>query len=347
MTVHALDPLRDSRWSDLVERHPHASAFHTRAWLQALQRTYGYQPIAFTTSAPGTGLVDGIVVCKVRSWLTGRRLVSLPFADHCEPLVTNPDALDAIARHLDALRRSGEWEYIELRPVTDRLEAVPGMNGADRFWFHQLDLRRSEAALFTGLHKNAIQQQLHRADREGLTHDEGTGGDLLHTFYQLLLLTRRRHQLPPQPVAWFRNLGAAFGPAMKIRVARHEGRAVAAILTLRHGDTMIYKYAASDAKFHALGGMQLLLWKTIQEACSLRCTTLDLGRSDLDNEGLATFKDRWGATRSHIAYRRFAPAVSSASPLRRYARDTAKHLLEHVPQVCQVAAGRFLYRHAG
>ena len=347
MTVYALDPLRDQRWSELVDRHPYGSAFHTTAWLQALQRTYGYQPMAFTTSAPGQALEDGVAVCQVRSWLTGHRLVSLPFADHCEPLVVRPEAVNAIAYHLDALRRSGEWDYIELRPHSDRLEAVPGMQSADRFWFHRLDLRHSDAALFTGFHKNAIQQQLHRADREGITHDDGSGEDVLHTFYQLLLLTRRRHQLPPQPLAWFRNLAAAFGGAMKIRVARRDGRALAAIVTLRHGDTMIYKYAASDAQFHALGGMQLLLWKTIQEARSLGCTTLDLGRSDLDNDGLATFKDRWGATRSHIAYRRFAPAAASASPLRKYARDSAKHLLEHVPQACQVAAGRFLYRHAG
>ena len=106
MTVYTLDPLRDSRWSELVERHPHASVFHTAAWLQSLQRTYGYQPIAFTTSAPGTPLADGVVMCKVRSWLTGRRLVSLPFADHCEPLVAG-DAFNAIANHLEALRRSG------------------------------------------------------------------------------------------------------------------------------------------------------------------------------------------------------------------------------------------------
>jgi hypothetical protein len=346
MIVYALDPLHDSRWSELVERHPDASAFHTTAWLQALQQTYGYESIAFTTSPPGSALEDGVVICKVRSWLTGRRLVSLPFADHCEPLVTSRDAFNAIARHLDGLRRDGAWKYIELRPRSDAVGPSQGMTTADQFWFHELDLRFPENTLLRGFHKNSIQQQLHRADRERLTYDDGTSEDLLRTFYQLLLLTRYRHQLPPQPLDWFRNLGKSFGAAMRIRVARRDADAVAAILTLRHRDTMIYKYAASDARFHALGGMQMLLWKTIQDARSLGCSILDFGRSDLDNEGLATFKDRWGATRSRIVYRRFA-ASSSSNPLRRYAMDRAKRVLEHVPQVCRVAAGRFLYRHAG
>ncbi len=40
-----------------------------------------------TTCAPDAPLTDGVVFCEVDSWLTGRRLVSLPFSDHCEPLL--------------------------------------------------------------------------------------------------------------------------------------------------------------------------------------------------------------------------------------------------------------------
>src|ERR1700674_241455 len=42
--VHALDPLNDPRWSALIAEHPRASVFHTRGWLEALRRTYGFKP---------------------------------------------------------------------------------------------------------------------------------------------------------------------------------------------------------------------------------------------------------------------------------------------------------------
>jgi hypothetical protein len=45
----------------LAEEHPRASVFHTIAWLEALRQTYGYQPVVYTTSAPGNGLRNGIV----------------------------------------------------------------------------------------------------------------------------------------------------------------------------------------------------------------------------------------------------------------------------------------------
>lgn len=347
MTLYSIDPLTDPRWPDLVARHPQASVFHTTAWLQALQRTYGYQPVAFTTSAPGASLEDAVAFCGVRSWLTGRRLVSLPFADHCEPLTTSAGAIEGIAAHLDDRRRRGEWDYVEFRPRTDRTPSAQGLSASERFWFHQLDLTPGEETLFAGFHKTAIQHQIHRAERERLSYDEGCDPQLLDTFYQLLVVTRQRHQLPPQPPAWFRHLADAFGGAMKIRVARRDGRAVAAIVTLRHRDVMVYKYAASDARFHSLGGTQLLLWKTIQDARSTGCALLDFGRSDTDNQGLVVFKDRWGATRSTITYWRYAPAAVSHSSWRGYAMAGARQLLGHAPRLCRVAAGRFLYRHAG
>jgi hypothetical protein len=83
MTVYEIDPMRDPRWDEFLETHQHASIFHTRRWLEALRRPYGYAPVAFTTSSPGHQIVNGLPFCQIPSWLSGRRLVSLPFSDHC------------------------------------------------------------------------------------------------------------------------------------------------------------------------------------------------------------------------------------------------------------------------
>lgn len=346
MTVYMLDPLQDQRWSDLVERHPQASVFHTTAWLRALRHTYGYEPVAFTTSSPDGPLEDAIAFCQVRSWLTGKRLVSLPFSDHCEPLISHAAAFDTISTHLDDVRRDCRWDYVEFRPRTDRFHSHWSTTVTERYWFHVLDLRPSEDILYAALHKDSTRRKIQRAAREGLSYGEGRGESALHDFYDLVVVTRRRHQLLPQPMSWFRNLAASFGDSLKIRMAYHRDRPVAGIVTLRHGDTMVYKYGASDARFHALGGMHLLFWRTIRDARSMGCTTLDLGRCDIDNPGLARFKERWGATRSEITYWRHGDS-SVISALRRHAMTGGRQLLDHAPGVCRVAAGRILYRHAG
>ena len=87
VTTYKINPLTDQRWQEFVADHPRASVFHSTPWLSALARTYRYQPLAFTTSPPDNKLENGLVFCRVQSWITGDRLVSLPFSDHCAPLV--------------------------------------------------------------------------------------------------------------------------------------------------------------------------------------------------------------------------------------------------------------------
>jgi hypothetical protein len=59
MSVYEIDPLLDPRWPEFLQRNPRASIFHTVGWLDALKRTYGYEPVAYTTrqepswAAPG------------------------------------------------------------------------------------------------------------------------------------------------------------------------------------------------------------------------------------------------------------------------------------------------------
>src|SRR5579872_477437 len=94
--VHRVQPLADPRWDDLVQASPDASVFHTRPWLEALHRTYGYRPIVYTTSPPDVPLKNGLVFCRIDSGLTGSRLVSLPFSDHCVPLVNSSEDLQQL-----------------------------------------------------------------------------------------------------------------------------------------------------------------------------------------------------------------------------------------------------------
>src|SRR5882724_8306984 len=73
--VHVINPLTDQRWDALIAQHPLASPFHQSGWLQALQRTYGYEPFVLTSAAPGEEVKNGMAFCRVSSLITGIRAV--------------------------------------------------------------------------------------------------------------------------------------------------------------------------------------------------------------------------------------------------------------------------------
>jgi len=352
MCVYKLAPLCDPRWENFLDSEPRASIFHTTAWLEALQRTYGYDPIVYTTSPPDNELRNGVVFCQVTSWLTGRRLVSLPFSDHCEPLVDDPQELQTILGALEkGTEHSQAWNYVELRPLRHDEIKTNFHESTCNYVLHRLDLAPSSSQLFAAFHKGSTQRKIRRAEREGLRYEDGRSESLLLIFYRLLILTRRRHGVPPQPLMWFRNLIDCLGEALQIRVAFHGFRPIAAILTLRYKDTLLYKYGCSDERFHSLGGVQFLLWRSIQEAKSAGLRTLDFGRSDCDNEGLIHFKDRWGTIRSSLIYSRYT--TSAHSPDNYEPREAqwklrlAKRMLAHVPGRLLSIAGEVLYKHIG
>jgi len=343
-TVHNFDPLIDQRWPGFLDRCAEASVFHTRAWLDALRRTYGYQPLVLTTNAPGDELTNAIVFCRVQSWLTGNRLVSLPFSDHCEPLGPENE-LQQLFASINSLQRKDGYKYVELRPL-DRQIGTASKTGQS-FCFHDLDLRPNQDDLFRSFHKDCVQRKIKRAERESLAYEDGRSDALLEKFFGLMVQTRRRLLLPPQPISWFRNLIACLGEDLKIRVASKDGEAVASILTLRHEKGLVYKYGCSNKASSNMGGMHLLFWKSIQEAKAAGIEHFDFGRSDWDNPGLLDFKDRWGAQRTTLTYVRYPESLTTKASGEGWKVKIAKQTFARLPDSWLIPAGELLYRHIG
>ena len=349
--ARSLDPLSDPLWGEFVQRHSRASLFHSQAWLQALSRTYKYKPVAYTTSPAGRKLENGIVLCRVESWLTGRRLVSLPFSDHCELLVDAQQDVDAIVVALERECREAQWRYIELRPVRQLDIATSLHHITVPYTLHQLDLAPDLATLFRNCHKDSTQRKISRAEREGLRYSEGSTEEFLEHFYRLHTITRKRHRRPPQPRKWFVNLIDGFGETLKIRVAFKDNRPVAAVVTIRHKGTMVYKYGGSDPRFNHLGSMHLLLWGAIEEAKAVGLQSFDFGRTDADQKGLITFKKRWGSTQSDLMYSRYALSSDVAhmfeSSSGSWKSRVARRVLARMQPSILSVVGRALYRHVG
>jgi lipid II:glycine glycyltransferase (peptidoglycan interpeptide bridge formation enzyme) len=343
MNVYEIDPTADKRWDSFVQRHSQASIFHTRAWLQALQQTYGYKPRAVVILHERT-LTAAIPFCEVTGFFGKRRMVSLPFSDHCQPLVETQEQLQELTAYLEAKRDAEKWDYLELRP-TEPI-ATLGLEDSERFVFHLLNLRRNPEEIFASLHKDCVQRKIRRAEKAGLAVEDGTSDALLDKFYRLLVMTRRRHGLPAQPIDWFRNLISKFGSSLTISIVCSTAHPVAGIITIRHNQSVVYKYGGADHRFQSLGGMQLLLWRTIQRGTRDGLQKFDLGRSDLSDSGLVTFKDRWGAEQSILTYRRYG-TMPSTRLARTYQSSIGKFVWAHTPKSVLTAAGRVFYRQLG
>lgn len=349
MRFYQVDPMQDPRWAELVEQHPRASIFHTVGWLRTLRSTYGYEPVVFTTSPPIGGLKNGLVFCRVKSWLTGRRMVSLPFSDHCEPLCDSSEDMQFMLRYLQTALEHQDWKYLEVRPITGNFgqtrEGIDFLPTA-KYFLHTLDLQPDLGRVFRDLDKDSVQRRVQRAERAGLVEVCGTSDKLLKDFYRLFVITRARHQLPPIPLIWFRNLIKYQSTALEIRVAYKEQHPISAILTLRFRKVLYYKYGCSNERFKNFGAIPWLLWKAIVAAKSSGAMEFDMGRTEEGNTGLLAFKNNWVPRPQELVYWNF-PVGSAIGSADGWKIKAAKRIFSYMPDRLLAFTGRLIYRHIG
>ena len=348
LTLFEIDPLTDPRWQTFVDRHPQGSIFLGTGWMRALAMTYGYTPVAFTTTPLDEPLTNAIAFCELRSWLTGHRFVSLPFTDHCSPLVNNGDGLRTLLSSFRAHPHFIQSNFAEIRggsPFVDSCSDLCKVSA--RYVHHTLSLAPPLESIYSRLHKSCIQRAIRRAEKEGLRIECGRSDALVVDFYRLLVITRQRHGLPPQPLKWFRNLASTMGDQIGIRVAYYGSQAVAGIVTLTDGRAMVYKYGGSDARWHKLGGVPLIMWGAIVEAKAKNLTVFDFGRTDLHDEGLLQFKERFGAVPAPLAYYRVSNKEHLTAAMRVPDGRAVRKLFRKLPVPILEMFGRILYRHVG
>jgi len=349
MSVYECDPIQDPRWPEFRTVHRRASVFHSIGWLRALRETYGYEPIVFTTSPTNEVLSNGIVLCRVKSWLTGRRLVSLPFSDYCEPLFDSLDEFDTVLDHLLVYLKNERYRYLSMRPWSAFSAAILQRKSGgitDEYFLHSVNLKPDLNVVYESFDKDSIQRRIRRAERSGLVEKCGRSDELLREFYGLFLTTRRRQRVPPTPFVWFQNLAREVGQGFRdpCRIQGPDPNRGHHLPQFK--DMAYYKYGCSDYRFNQFGATPWLFWKAICSAKSKGALRFDLGRTEQENKGLLTFKNHWDPAPQKLAYWR-VPGNSGKKSWGTGEGNTTRKIFALVPGRIQRRIGEFLYPHLG
>ncbi len=338
-----IDPIADPDWLAFVESSPGAEVFHHPRWLALLRDQYGYG-IEACCLANGNGIEAGIPVARIESRLTGKRLVSLPFSDVCSPALAagaSPGALDALGRALAEEARRAELGLTVHAPLPGTSEAIV----QPRFVRHLLSLG-SDAAEIEASYAKQIKRGIKKAEREGLRLERRGDRAALDAFFKLHLQTRRKLGVPTQPKGFIRRFEELFGAGLGfVAIVLDDSEPIAAAVFLTHNGTATYKYGASDASSLGKRPNNLLFAEVIRWACESDFQTLDFGRTDLDNEGLRSFKRSWGAREESLSYTYLDEEEPSLQPaLRDRVMNTT---IRRSPAVVGRLAGAALYKHFG
>jgi len=299
--VRIVDPLQYQEWNDMVCSLPGYSFFHSANWAMVLHKSYGYS-LRYFAIMNDEKLHALIPLMEVSSLLTGRRGVSLPFTDYCEPIAATGIPVRDVVTALIEYGMNAGWRHVDFRGQGCVAQDVPCFT---QYYRHVISLSADPDKVAVRF-RDSTRRNIRKAMQAGVSVAVFDTWEALVKFQHLNCKTRKTHGLPPQPAAFFKNIYQyilAEGLGIVI-IATHKGKTVAAAVFFHLGKKAIYKFGAWDRRFQSLRANNLVLWKAIEWYCGKGCTTLCLGRTDLDAPGLCQYKAGWAPEQELISYYR-------------------------------------------
>ncbi len=324
-------------WQSFSAEQKQTNIFHHAAWSKLMEECYGYKSFIVVLRDDQGKIRAGLPMMEVHR-LAHRRWISLPFSDHCIPLYCDLAALGELEDAIAFKAQRPGAPIVEIRWNLFHRSVSPD------FILRTLHLESDADHVCRGIHHSHL-RNVRIAQKNGIKIVHGVRKEQLSAFYDLHLQTRHRQGVPIQPRKYFELLGELVlqhGLGF-ISLAWHNATCLAGAIFLHSRDTLTYKYGASTVLGQSMRANYLLFWDAIRWGCENGFGWLDFGRSDIDNVGLRSFKQRWGAAETPLTYSYF-PA-SARQPLSPKITSFMHFVIRNSPLWVCSTTGNLLYRH--
>ncbi len=342
-----INPLNYPWWDEILLSTEGYSFFHSSSWAEVLIDSYGFTPFYFS-SIHDKRISLLIPLMEVDSFISGRRGISLPFSDFCEPIIDEGISfIDLFFEIVKFAKRRG-WRYIEFRGGKDLFNSFNLLEiNTPSFIIHKIDLKKGIDNLYKEL-RDSNKRNIKKASNLGVKVNFSRTWESMENFYSLNSITRKRHGLPSQPKPFFKNFYDKVIAKNRgiIALAFYNGHPVSAYIFCLFGNKAIYKYGASDLNFQNLRPNNLLMWESIKWLCENGFEELSLGRTEWENEGLRQFKKGWGAEEDFISYFNYDLKKEDFVLQNHQILDWQKWILKRLPIPVLNLIGSIFYRHA-
>lgn len=354
MKVEIVSEKEEQSWDKMLEKHPFGSVFQTSYFKKVIAETFPQTKPYYLALVDQKGnMRGGMPIFLVRSWLTGTRLVSLPFAFYSDPLIQSKEEFEQLFATIMRIYKEEEASYLEIK-VRDSTMLLRKFGFLTPVFYHKtyfLDLTEGLDNIWKKLHKDCIQRKIRRAEKNGIMVRRATSEDDVLSFWRLLVKTRKRLGLPPQNCSYFENIWKYLAPLQltDFLIAEIGSEIIGGINTFKFKNTVYLGYVASKTEYWPLGVDQALLWQAIQASADGGYEVFDIGKTSPFTNGLITYKKRWGAQELETPcfYYPCLKGLSSLNNERKLTHRITTFMWKKLPDSILKMGGQFAYRHLG
>ncbi|MGI9594965.1 MAG: GNAT family N-acetyltransferase [Acidimicrobiales bacterium] len=255
--------------------------FHSEPWRQAVEQTFELKILEYAPVAEPEGRGYYSTLSDIR----GERVIGTPFSDFCDPMIETEAGWLEFAEHLRSFERP-----VTIRPFRNQL-AIDDDSFEQRreLLWHGIDLSHGIDHIWDGL-KSKNRTAIRRAEKLGMTFRFSSAMEDIVTFHTMHVdLRKSKYRMLAQPLTFFQALHDRFGEDMAVVLAEDaDGDPVGGMVYFAFNGVWYYKFGASYPRNYRPNAAMLIA--ACREGVDRGLTTLDMGRSDVDQPGLVDFK---------------------------------------------------------
>lgn len=298
-TARLSDPTEAARIEAYLGRQSGTTPFHRPVWMRAVERACGHA-VHYLVATDGHGVIRGVLpLHDVSSALFGRALVSSAFAVS--------GGVIAETQEIGGQLVDAGWALAS-KIGAPSLELRGGFLPADAGW--HLD-RETYAGFVRPLAfddeaiLSAIPRKQRAEVRRALAFDLeiaiGRDAFARRDHYRVYSDSVRNLGTPVFPRRLFDAVLDAFGQDADILTVRHNGKAVASVLSLYHRGTIMPYWGGGTKEARGLRANEFMYFALMRHARARGCDRFDFGRSKTGT-GAFGFKKNWGFVPEPLPY---------------------------------------------
>lgn len=263
---------KSSAWDNYVMNSSEATFFHLSGWKSVLERTFGYK--SHYIYAERDGKICGILpLFLIKSLLSGKALVSLPFSVYGGVCVDNEEIAKLLIEEAERITKKKDANYLELRNKT---ALTNGMPTKDLYATFIKELPKDKKDCLEKMPRKS-----RAACRKGLSLglEVRTGIDLLKEFYDIYAVSVRNLGSPIFPFSFLENLAREFKENTTVLSVTYQDRPIASVFTFLYKDTVMPYYAGALPQYFKYQPNNVMYLKLMEYGVEKGFRYFDFGRS--------------------------------------------------------------------
>jgi serine/alanine adding enzyme len=305
LSVQPLDGATTA-WDEFVARAGGGSFCHLAGWRTILGDVLGTECLYRVATGP-SGEWHGILpLVRVKSWIFGHYLVSLPFLNYGGPL----GSAVAQRRLVDEAVAEARRSRVDLLELRTRHPGDLGLPVSTRKITVLLELPADAEALSKSFPAK-LRSQIRRPMKEGLT--ARFGADQLEAFYEVLAHNMRDLGTPVLPRALFERVAQTFSDLVVFGVVYRGDQPLAGGCGFVWRDEFEMTWAGALRESRPLAANMLLYWAFMEQMIARDVRVFNFGRCT-PGGGTHHFKRQWGGADVPLPWCRFTPAGLKSTP---------------------------------